>query len=589
MKTRLPYSLFFLLLSGLWACASPPKEKIPSPAPCPAARHTPAEDPQSKQARPFAFVGDFAFPEITRFVRVRTVEPFGIPGRWQSFPSRLGTDPVTRRLERTGFVPRAGKAPFQWEVHPFGLSVSADDRTFAFLDLPARLEGERVYADLSRLTLAQVAQFVELHPDVREFSLSLSGTRQMEPIRPIRDRVIALHLQEAVDNLEMLDSWPRLAALSMRVARPPRGRIHLTELSHLEIEMVPGARFTPGDILLALGADPHRLHTLEIRGSIDASTLEAVSAFRQLVRLQLDGLGHRVPDLSPLSHLCRLRDLDISGGDGLFARGSETASRLHLEVLSLRSFTAKTGELALLPETLGALRLEGPLTAENLAGISRLTRLNTLSLRTRGRLAPVLDLSALAKLPLTQLELQGDFAMNGDTAPGLVHTLQWIVGENTRHLPLDRFGQLTHLDLTLTAPDVQIIWPTRQRLRTLRWRDHAETPTPVSWEHLQQALSPEALVLDLATAALPWPATGFQWPDTLEELSLVHSGVDDSIFTEPALSRLRRLWLAGAAVTRKGAEKPGHTNLSRLTLFDTAGAPGETLVWLRPVNRGRIP
>ncbi|PKN43952.1 MAG: hypothetical protein CVU59_12930 [Deltaproteobacteria bacterium HGW-Deltaproteobacteria-17] len=404
---------------------------------------------------------------------------------------------------------------------------------------------------------------------------------QVRELAPLGGRLVALVVQTDLQRPAVLSAFPGLRALAIRVGHPFSGDpARLGALERLDLEVPPGARTTLVGAMRDLGVSPAHLRELKVQGEIEGDFIRWLRDFDQLELLHLDWLALFEPvDLRPLGDLCQLQDLSLRGGEGLFGATWALTARLPgLRALSIVSVTGEPVNIGDLPQGLAALRLEGKLSQEDLEAISRLSALTTLALAGKGAGGVIPDLEPLRRLRISRLDLIGDYQLGKPIAS--VRHLRWIAMSRTRALDLSSWTDLTHLDLTLTDAWALKL-PAARNLRHLRLQDVGQRPAPVTARALSEALSAEAAEITLITDGLDQlPGS---WPSSLATLRLSGSRVDDRLWpTLAGATNLRRLFLGGAAVTRRGFNaflKAGGDRLAVVQLHDSGVAPRRTLTW----------
>ena len=556
-------ALMWIVGLGIWmftsGCACEPWEPEELETPAPGACEDGASPPEEATLAPgaqFAHCessGAACFPEFSRWMRVTDPDPVVSEGRWHDFPADLGLSPVP-----------AGRAPV------------------ALLPRPGAGSPEVAFIDVSALTLDAIRARVSGLATATAIAATAADEDQLRELAPLGGRVTSLVVQLPLTEPAALAPFTSLRALSVRAGRPfDGGQALLGGLERLELEVPPGSHTVLTGALRDLGVSPAHLRELKIQGEIDREFLRFLRNYRQLELLHLDWLVLTDPvELSPLSQLCRLRELQVQGGEGLFDAAWTLAAKLpRLRALSVRSLSWEPVDAARIPAGLTALRVEGRLSQADLEAISRLGTLGALSLAGKGGAGgEPLDLEPLRRLRVSRLELTGEFHLLRPVAS--VKRLRWIAMPKTRAIDLSQWTDLTHLDLTLTNAWALKL-PATRRLLDLRIQDVAETPAPLSARDVAAALSDEATGVALFTDGLDRlpPA----WPARLETLRLAAPRVDDGLWaTLGASLGLRRLFLARAAVSRGAFDaflKTAPTRLSVVQLHDTGIAPRRSLTF----------
>ncbi|MBU1070371.1 hypothetical protein KJ975_12455 [Myxococcota bacterium] len=513
----------------------------------------PGGGPASAATAHCVATGAECFPEFSRWMRVMDPDPAVSCGVWHEFSSELGLPQVAVGRSRVSLLPRPG-------------TVGA--------------EGIRAL-DVSSMTLDEIQDRVAKLSSAREITATAADEDQVRELAPLGNRLVALVVQTDLQRPAVLSAFPGLRALAIRVGRPFSGDpVRLGALERLELEVPPGARTTLVGAMRDLGVSPAHLRELKVQGEIGGDFVRWLGGFDQLELLHLDWLALFEPvDLRPLGDLCRLQDLSLRGGEGLFeATWALTARLPRLRALSVVSATGEPVNAGDLPQGLAALRLEGKMSQEDLEAISRRSTLTTLALAGKGAGGVILDLEPLRRLRISRLDLIGDY-QPGKPITSVRH-LRWIAMARTRAMDLSSWTELTGLDLTLTDAWALKL-PAARNLLQLRLQDVGERPVPVTARALSEALSGEATTISLLTDGLDQlPAA---WPVRLETLRLSGSRIDDRLWTTLAgTPHLKRLFLAHTAVTRRSFNaflKTGRAELAVVQLFDTGVAPRRSLTF----------
>lgn len=459
-----------------------------------------------------------------------------------------------------------------------------------------------------RLTLAEIDMRVRQIPASARVAAVVMDDDELARLAPLGERVVSLAVQGGLQNLAALSAFPNLEALSLRIT--DELRIHpvkLEKLQHLEIGRVFGARISAAFVLDAMGTSPAVLRELMLTGEIENADLERIAQFPFLETLTLDFI---VPEgnllLDRAGPLCRLRELEIRAGRGLFpAIWAWAAAHPNLKALSARSLSHEPVRAATLPFGLHTLRLAGKIGDQDLEILSHADSLRHLELEDEIHLysspetdnltdfpfenppaipgVPV-DLEPLRRLRLEVLSLQGDFRLPRHPL-ATVRRLRWVTGIHVTALDFSEWTTLQALELVL-----QSVWalrlPNAGQLQILKLQDLSDPPLQLKSAAVAAALTRQAQALHLEMPGLTGDMTA---PGTVRHVILAGPAAGPQTLSQLAAWKPQTLEIraspAETAIWQAFFRNFPET-LRRVRLFDVQAARGEDWVWEGPPYPG---
>ncbi len=534
---------------------------------------------------------------------------------------------VFRAEERVSMQP--GQSPLsvmEWRreaVFPVPLEASVGWRVQAVSGLEPDIPREREAVALlprirpasleivlaHRMTLEGISRRLAQLPGTAQVAAVVMDEGDLALLAPLGERLVSLVVAGGMRDLGALAAFPRLQALSLQAAAGMRLRaVHLGRLRHLEL-MGPEDWDVPLAALLdALGPRPETLRELVLSGEWSIEAMDAVARFPLLEALVIDSVQvEAAPDLDRMGPLCRLRELDIRAGRGLFpALWAWLKTHPRLEVLAARSLVHEPVRVGAVPAGLEALRLSGWMEERDVNAMAAAVHLRELRLENpephpavRGvadggapsflfsRQGPArpqfVELEELRRLKLEALDLEGNFRL--PQAPlDSVRRLRWITGKNVGALDLSDWTHLEELEVVLLS-GWALRLPRAGRLERLHLQDLSDPPLRVEAAAVSASLSPRMHALRLV---VPGFVGDLSVPGTVRRVELAGGICTKRLLETIASWDPESLELHGCPLEKADLQAffrafPG--TLRRLRLSGIQAAPGEDWTWeglLRP-------